>query len=127
MVRELAEFRAGMIVLNSGMPEWGPGKIVHASSDGFLHIVFRDLEEEMARKFKDGAPALQLAPIQSDAILDNLPPLIEKNGLWALPKKRYSLESLKRKFLHEFPAGFTDPKYFEGERDYKLAAHVRFA
>ncbi len=123
---DMNEFRAGMIVIIEGKPQWGPGKIVHSSADGYLHIVFRDLEEQMARKFKNGASAIQLAPSQTDAILDNLPPLIERNGLWAFPKKRYSLESLQRKFLHEFPAGFADPKYFEAERDYKLAAHVEF-
>ena len=43
-----------------------------------------------------------------------------------MPAKRLNLESLNHKFLHEFPAGFSDPKYFAEERDYKLAAHAKF-
>ena len=33
----------------------------------------------------------------------------------------------RRKFLRFFPAGFSDPKYFEWERDYKWNAHERWA
>jgi hypothetical protein len=72
------------------------------------------------------APALKLANFQSDSVLDNLPPLVEKNGRWVLPAKRLSLDSVKRAFLHLFPAGFADPDYLSQERDYKLAAHLKF-
>src|SRR6266851_4949400 len=99
----------GMIVENSAKPEWGPGKIVFASGNN-LHIIFRDLEEDMARIFQSDAAALRIAENQSDPVLDNLPPLVEKNGRWALPAKRLTLESLKRRFLHEFPAGFADSR-----------------
>jgi hypothetical protein len=115
----------GALIENTSHPEWGPGKIVHVSGDK-AHIVFRDLEEEMARLFPANSPMLRAAASQTDPILDNLPPLKEKGGRWVLPSKRLSLESLSRKFLHEFPASFSDPKYFAEERDYKLAAHVRF-
>lgn len=119
------KFVNGMIVENVGAPSWGPGKIVHVSGDN-LHIIFRDLEEDMARVFQAEAPALRVTKEQSDAVLDNLPPLIEKTGRWVLPAKRLTLESAKRRFLHEFPAGFADPSYMEKERDYKLAAHLKF-
>jgi hypothetical protein len=118
-------YNVGSIVEVTTSPEWGPGKIVHVSGET-LHIIFRDLEEEMARKFRPGAPSLRIAAQQSDPILDNLPPLEEKDGRWMLPKRRYSFETLKRQFLHMFPAGFADPKYLGEERDYKLAAHVHF-
>lgn len=115
----------GTLVENTSHPEWGPGKIVHVSGDK-AHIVFRELEEEMARLFPANSPMLRVAAVQTDPVLDNLPPLKEKGGRWVLPSKRLSLEALRRKFLHEFPAGFADPKYFSEERDYKSAAHVKF-
>jgi hypothetical protein len=121
----VTKFIEGMLVENTGAPQWGPGKIVHVSG-GNLHIIFRELEQEMARVFRADAPALRMAAVQSDSILDNLPPLIEKDGHWLLPAKRLPLEWLKRKFSHEFPAGFSDPAYLEAERDYKLFAHVLF-
>jgi hypothetical protein len=62
----------GTLVENAGRPEWGPGKVVHVDGSN-LHIVFRDLEEDMARVFRADAAALKLAEQQSDPILDNLP------------------------------------------------------
>lgn len=114
----------GMLVENTVRPQWGPGKIVQV--DDHLHIIFRDLEQEMAKKYPLDSSVLRLALAQSDPILDNLPPLREKSGYWALPAKRLSLEALKRKFQHEFPAGCSDPKYFASERDDKLRAHLEF-
>jgi hypothetical protein len=100
----MANFVVGTLVENTGAPKWGPGKIVHASGDN-LHIIFRDIEEDMAKIFQSGVSALSAAKHQSDPILDNLPPLEEKNGRWVLPAKRLTLESVQRRFLHEFPAG----------------------
>jgi hypothetical protein len=121
----MANFVVGMLIENAGAPKWGPGKIVHVSGDN-LHIIFRDLEEDMAKIFQSSAAALHAAKQQSDPVLDNLPPLREKDGRWVLPAKRHTLESVMRRFLHEFPAGFADPAYMEKERDYKLAAHLKF-
>jgi hypothetical protein len=121
----MANFVKGMLVENEGASQWGPGKVVFVSGDN-LHIIFRDLEEDMARVFRGDASALRVAKQQSDPVLDNLPPLEETNGRWLLPAKRLTLESVKRRFLHEFPAAFADPRYMEMERDYKLAAHVKF-
>ena len=118
-------FTKGMLVENLARPEWGPGKIVHVSG-GSLHVIFRDLEENMARIFHADAPALRIAQHQSDPTLDNLPPLIVKDGRWVLPTNRLTLQSAIQRFLHEFPAGFADGRYMEQERDYKLAAHLEF-
>ncbi len=118
-------YREGMLVENTACPKWGPGKIVHISGNK-MYVIFRDLEEESARVFPIDSPVLRLASVQSDPILDNLPPLIEKKGQWVLPAKRYTLESLRRIFLHEFPAGFSDANYLSKERAYKLDAHVKF-
>ena len=106
-------------------PDWGPGKIVHVSGEN-LHIIFRDLDEKTAKIFKCGAPLIGKAEMQTDSVLDNLPPLTEKDGRWELPRTRLSLAAAKRKFLHFFPQGFVDPKYLSEERTYKLEAHQRF-
>jgi hypothetical protein len=121
----MTNFVKGTLVENLGAPNWGPGKIVHVSGDN-LHIIFRDLEDSMARLFRVDAPVLRVLERQSDPVLDNLRPLAEKGGRWVLPAKRLTLDSVKRKFLHEFPAGFSDPLHMEKERDYKLTAHVKF-
>lgn len=118
-------YREGMIVDVATKVEWGPGKIVHISGN-HLHIIFRHLEERVARVFSDGAPSLRVAMLQSDPTLDNLPPLIEKDGRWHHPAPRISFASAERKFLHHFPAGFSDPRYLEGERKEKDEAHNRF-
>src|SRR5437016_499099 len=121
----MAQYKVGTLVENIGAPQWGPGKIVHIAGD-HLHILFRDIEGNVAKKLRADTPALRLAASQSDPILDNLPPLVEKNGDWVVLGKSLTLASIKRRFLHEFPAGFVDPKYRSEERDYKLAAHEAF-
>ena len=118
-------YREGMIVEVAKNPGWGPGKIVHISDD-HLHIIFRDLDGKEARIYTLDAPALSVAAIQSDPVLDNLPPLSEKDGHWFLPVSRISFAAAERTFLRHFPAGFSDPKYTEGERAGKDAAHRMF-
>ena len=116
-------FAKGTLVESTAHVDWGPGEIVHVSGNK-VYIVFRDLEQDMARQFVSDFPAPRICAMQTDSVLDNLPPLKEKDGQWVLPKRRWTLESLKRKFVHEFPTGFADPEYFGQERDYKLKAHV---
>ena len=118
-------FREGMIVNADRNPNWGPGKIVSASGD-HLHIVFRDLKDAQAKVFNRNAGGLKVAEIQRDPILDNLPPLIERDKRWYLRKARISFDSAVRTFLRHFPAGFSDPKYTSGEREGKDQAHRQF-
>jgi hypothetical protein len=113
-----------MLVENSHRPGWGPGKIVHIGG-GSLHVVFRDLEEDMAKIFDIRFPALRPAVLQSDPILDNLSPLTEEMGRWVLPDRRCTLQSMQRAFLQQFPAGFSDPGYLD-HRNYRRSARVRF-
>jgi uncharacterized protein DUF3553 len=121
----MPDYKAGALVENIGRPDWGLGKIVHIVGDN-LYVLFRDLEESKAKKLKANTPALRLAASQSDPILDNLPPLAEKNGDWVLPGNRLTLKSLKDRFLQKFPEGFSDSEYLEAERNYKLKAHDIF-
>jgi hypothetical protein len=114
----------GTLVHNPSKPEWGPGKAVHIH-DALVHVVFRDSDDADARRFRAGH--LVVAEQQQDDILDNLPPLVEKNGAFRLPGRRVSVEQARQKFLARYPAGFHDPSYLGdkkvGERNYKLRAH----
>ena len=121
----MAQYKVGTLVENTGAPQWGPGKIVHVAGE-HVHVLFRDVEGNVAKKLHADIPVLRVAASQSDPILDNLPPLVEKNGDWVLAGKSLTLGCLRRRFLHEFPAGFADPNYRLHERDYKLAGHREF-
>lgn len=113
-----------MIVEAINCPQWGPGKIVHIGNH--IHIVFRDEEGKVARKFPLEGEKLRLALTQNDPILDNLPPLFEKDGYWHLPVPRISFATAERTFLRHFPCAFSDPKYIAGERLGKDKAHNDF-
>lgn len=117
----------GSLVENPLKPEWGPGKVAHTRGDT-LFVFFRDLPGERARRFR--ADALRLAASQSDPILDNLPPFVEKNGDIVISAARITPAQAREQFLRHYPGGFSDPGYIgnesEGERTYKWAAHERF-
>jgi hypothetical protein len=117
-------YREGMIVEAVTKPGWGPGKIVHINDR--LHIIFRDDEGKKARVFPVESPFLRLSATQNDPILDNLPPLFEKDGHWQLPIARISFATAERTFLRHFPAAFSDPGYTAGERKGKDSAHHQF-
>jgi hypothetical protein len=119
----MPQYKQGTLVENTGAPQWGPGKVVHVAGDN-LFILFRDIEGNAAKKVKSDSPALRIAASQSDPILDNLRPVVEKNGCWVVQGKN-SLE-LHRKFRHYFPAAFADPKYRENERKYKEDGQKEF-
>src|SRR5690606_39012594 len=95
---------------------------------GTLYVFFRDLPGERARKFK--AETLRLAEVQSDPVLDNLPPFVERGGDLVIPPGRITPAEARERFLRHYRGGFADPDYIgaltNGERTYKWAAHVRF-
>lgn len=117
----------GRLVENPLKPEWGPGKVVHAEG-AIVHVFFRDLPGERARRFRQSA--LRLADVQSDPVLDNLPPFVEHDGDWVIPRGRITPAQARQRFLRHYPRGFADPGYIgnqsEGERTYKWDAHERF-
>jgi hypothetical protein len=117
----------GCLVENPLKPEWGPGKVAHARGDT-LFVFFRDLPGERARRFR--ADALRLAASQSDPILDNLPPFVEKDSDILISAARITPAQAREQFLRHYPQGFTDAAYIgtesERERTYKWAAHERF-
>jgi len=123
------ELKKGMLVTHPAKPEWGPGKV--CSIDGQnIHVYFRDVSDRLAKKFKNGTVQFVKAASQSDPILDNLPPLKEKDGFFGLSHDRLTVRQAIELFLKSFPGGFADPRYLGdekvGERNYKLEAHGKF-
>lgn len=124
----MESLHVGTLVINPLMPDWGPGKIVKSESNR-VHVVWRDLSDRAARIMVTSA--VQRAADQHDDILDNLPPLVEKDGKLLLPKARVTFKQAVDKFFEYFPQGFDDPRFlgdskFKGERLYKVAAHEYF-
>jgi hypothetical protein len=112
---------------------WGPGRVLDVRG-GKVSVYFRDAAgddpKDALKVFNSDFPGLSDAGIDSDAILDNLPPY--KDGQFERPpRKRVTLEEGLEKFRSLFPLYFEDPRYIgdlkEGERAYKWAAHELFA
>jgi hypothetical protein len=95
--------------------------------NGVAHTVFRDLAQKEAKAIHIGRVSLMAAPVQHDDILDNLPPLIERNGKYELPAERLTVQTAVDRFIAKYPLAFEDPAYIgdrkTGERFYKWAAH----
>lgn len=127
----VGQYHVGMIVTHPKKPEWGPGKI-QAVKENQLVVYFRDLREQKPgdaqKTLSLDYVQLDIAPVQSDPWLDNLPPYEEGQ---APPKAiRLTMAEGIERFLDRFPAGFGDKKYLNdpnfGERQYKWEAHVSF-
>jgi hypothetical protein len=115
----------GTLVIHPKKSEWGPGKVIKLDGQR-AHVVWRDLSDREAKVMVTSV--LELAHDQSDPILDNLPPLAEKDGRMLLPKNRVIFDQAVASFLARFPQGFYDPAFLgdgktTGERLYKWAAH----
>lgn len=123
------ELQEGTLVLHPNRPEWGPGKVVK-SAPGKVHVVWRDLPDRAAMVISTTAVRLELAADQHDDVLCNLPPVIEANGTFLLPKERVTFNQAVEAFRRQFPLGFEDPGYIgnmqHGERHYKWVAHELF-
>ena len=120
-------YKVGMIVTHPNKPDWGPGKI-QAVEGKTLIIYFRDICEEKPgdaqKTISTDYIKFNIAPVQNDPWLDNLPPY-KKNQ--PLPKKiRLTMKQGIDTFFAKFPAGFNDKGYFAEERQYKLDAHLHY-
>lgn len=120
----------GDIVLHPRRPGWGPGKVVRVDPDA-VHAIWRDRPEAVAAKIMTSAVTLERYQGGSDPILDNLPPLVEKDGKLTLGKERITFQQAVDRFLAVFPGGFYDPAYLgktknTGERNYKALRAVFF-
>lgn len=119
------EITTGTLVVHPGKPEFGPGKVAHVRGQ-MLHVFFRDRSDRRALKYN--RESLRPAAVQSDPVLDNLPPCLEKAGAFWLPADRMTLLMARERFLEFFPGGFSDPEYLgqsANERKYKWEAHER--
>jgi hypothetical protein len=125
-----SKYSIGMIVEHPNKPEWGPGKI-QALSQTQAVVYFRNFPEkepgEAQKIISLDYISLSISPIQSDPLLDNLPPY--KEG-YKPAKTRFTLKQGIDKFLQIFPAGFNDKSYKTdkevGERQYKWEAHLHY-
>jgi hypothetical protein len=83
------EIHVGTLVVQPSRPDWGPGKVVKVA-DNRVYVVWRDLPDREAKLMV--ASSVMRAPEQADPILDNLPPLREKDGKLVLPAARITLK-----------------------------------
>ncbi len=118
----------GTLVELSPKPDFGLGKVLKISG-GKIYVFFRNQPNQEALIFKLDNNQLTTAAVQSDPVLNNLPPFIEQpNGNLKLSgkSKRWTLQQTIDAFYTKCPLGFSDPAYLKGERKDKWAAHERF-
>ena len=121
-MNEESSYCVGMLVEHPKKPEWGPGKIVHVGG-GKVYVIFRDVPDRHAKAIIIDVIELTKAALQSDPILDNLPPVLNEGNKWFLPYSRLTHNGAMTQFLESFPKGFDDPRFRELERGYKVEAH----
>lgn len=119
----------GALVRHPKKSEWGLGKVLVVST-GSATVYFKS-DNTDHRTFLLDRVRLDIADVQSDPILDKLPPFI--NGAFATKEKKVTIQDGIEAFNRRFPLGFEDPKYLEvssgelgGERNYKFRAHERY-
>lgn len=133
MAEQQHRYEEGLIVEHPRKPEWGPGRIL-AVRGTRITVYFRDIRgdgpEDAVRTIDIKVVPLDLAAMQTDPILDNLPPYRD-GGFAHPPAKRVTWDEGMQKFHSLFPLYFDDPLFLgngeRGERNYKWAAHELFA
>lgn len=120
----------GILVELSSKPEYGLGKVLKISGNK-IYIFFRNQEKKEASIFSLDNNQLITASVQSDPILDNLPPFFEQPGgklVLSGKSRRWTLTQTIDAFRTKFPLGFSDPAYIaeKGERKDKWSAHELF-
>src|SRR5205807_2090747 len=79
----------GILVVNSGKPEWGLGKVL-LIHPGHVWVYFKDIEgapKDAIKKLSLNANKLELAETQTDIALDNLPSMV-RDGKIHVPERR---------------------------------------
>lgn len=95
----------GMLAEHSRKADWGPGRIVKVRAP-YVWVFFRDAPGRMSRQFP--ASLLQRSSCQTDTLLDNLPPFVEKDGVQSLPAERFTLQEALAVFRETAPGGFSE-------------------
>lgn len=123
-------YNEGTLVELPSKPDYGLGKVLRTRGDK-IYVFFRHQQKKEASIFNLDNNQLIKAAVQSDPVLDRLPPFIEQpNGKLVLTgtSKRWTLQQTVDVFLTKFPLGFSDPAYLgnKGERKDKWDAHIKF-
>ena len=114
----------GTFVTHRTHPEWGLGKVIHLTPP-HVFVYFKDVQgapADAVKQFIRPTPLLDLAGVQGDFVLDNLPSLT-KNGALVVPAAlrltaQQAIDAFVRRYRH-----FNDSAYLEHERNYKWEAH----
>jgi hypothetical protein len=116
----------GTIVTHPNRAVWGPGKTLSVGGGGQVTVYFRDLEEDAAgdavKTISTGVVGLEIAPEQSDAMLDNIPPFA-KGRFKGVRKPRLSLDQAVAAFLELHPEAFGNPDGSRNARAATVRAH----
>jgi hypothetical protein len=111
---ETGNYKVGDRVCHPTQPQWGPGEVLEISGDGKTTVYFA----LVGQKTMKGSIRLKAVsgPEASHPLLEHR---IRHQNRGA---KTRVMAELKNVFLRLYPGGFSDPKYFCDERDYKAAA-----
>lgn len=120
----------GMFVELAPKPEYGIGKVLKVKG-GKAYVFFRNQPTREASVFRLDNNHLTISTIQSDPVLDHLPPAIEQDNnkiVLAGKSKRWTLQQTIDVFHGKYPLGFHDSAYLsdQGERKEKWVAHELF-
>lgn len=117
-----AKYQIGLLIRHPARPDWGLGKILTLDAS-VARVHFKNDVEDF-RAFSLEKVAFDVAEVQSDPVLDNLPPFLVDR--FDVTNKRVTLDAGIARFTELFPLGFADGHYLQQERNYKWEAHQRF-
>jgi hypothetical protein len=110
------DYKKGERVKHPRRPEWGLGKVLEDSRDYKVHVFFTG----------DGRKTLSLKHVEPVKIsgVEARSPVLDHLWIKEGGDSRYqSLQTSKEMFLRDYPDGFYDQAYLNGERKNKVAAH----
>ncbi len=93
--------------------QWGPGEVLAVTMDGKVTVHFA----LAGQKILKGVVLETLKGTSADH-----PALETRKSSTKGRRSSRSLDAMQESFLRLFPKGFSDPRYLEEERDYKLEA-----
>jgi hypothetical protein len=117
------DLKVGLVIRHRQKPEWGLGKVLELDLTK-AWIYFKDIKgtPKDAVRVISGAEHLERAGLQTDADLDNLPPLVHLGKIIAPAAFRLTQQQAIDVFVKRYRS-FEDGEYLEHERNYKWNAH----
>ena len=106
--------KPGDRVIHKQQPDWGVGEVLSTSPGDKVRVYF----------VYGGEKLLKNAPLEAATGEQARHPLLDHRKTTDPGKgiRRKTIPEAIAWFLHLFPKGFSDPQYFEQERDYKVKA-----